>query len=244
MKYELYNDDCMAWLERQPIDSFQAICTDPPYGLVEFSASEVKKMRQGRGGVWRIPPKLNGHQRAPLPRFSVLSKKQREAIEDFFVAWGSECLRVLVPGSHVLVASNSTIAHYVQMGMAEAGYEVRGTIIRAYWTFRGGDRPKNAEKEFPEVSVTPRGEYEPWLLFRKPLSESTVAANLKRWGTGALRRPDKDHPVTDVIHSGKTPKNEEAIINHPCLKPQAFLRTVVRLLLPLGKGCVLDPFMR
>ena len=29
---------------------------------------------------------------------------------------------------------------------------------------------------------------------------------------------------------------------HPSLKPQAFLRQVVRALLPLGEGIVLDPF--
>lgn len=75
------------------------------------------------------------------------------------------------------------------MGMTEAGFEVRGTVIRAYWTIRGGDRPKLAEKEFPEVSVTPRGAYEPWLMFRKPISEKTVAQNLRKWGTGACAGP-------------------------------------------------------
>src|SRR5207249_3178183 len=29
----------------------------------------------------------------------------------------------------------------------------------------------------------------------------------------------------------------------PCLKPQHFMRIIVRALLPLGKGMVLDPFM-
>jgi hypothetical protein len=27
-----------------------SFCTDPPYGLVEFSAAEVEKLRAGRGG--------------------------------------------------------------------------------------------------------------------------------------------------------------------------------------------------
>ncbi|MBO0869946.1 MAG: site-specific DNA-methyltransferase [Micromonosporaceae bacterium] len=30
--------------------------------------------------------------------------------------------------------------------------------------------------------------------------------------------------------------------NHPSLKPQAFLRHLVRAVLPLGEGRVLDPF--
>jgi len=115
--------------------------------------------------------------------------------------------------------------------------------MRLYFSFRGGDRPKNAEKEFPEVCVTPKGSYEPWMLFRKPISEKTVAGNLRRWQTGGLRRLSADKPLPDVIPSGRTPDREEAISDHPCLKPQHFMRILVRALLPLGEGVLLDPFM-
>jgi site-specific DNA-methyltransferase (adenine-specific) len=243
MPYELFNTDCVEWLRSRPENSIDAICTDPPYGLVEFSKEELIKLRSGKGGIWRIPPKMNGCVRSPLPRFSILTEKELQSIEAFFLAWGKEALRAVKPGAHVVIASNPTVAHYVQMGMTEAGFEVRGTVIRTYWTFRGGDRPKLAEKEYPEVSVTPRGAYEPWLMFRKPISENRVSENLIKWGTGALRRPSKDVPFSDVIHSGKTPKAEESIADHPCIKPQRFLRELIRALLPLGTGCVVDPFM-
>jgi site-specific DNA-methyltransferase (adenine-specific) len=127
--------------------------------------------------------------------------------------------------------------------MAEVGYEVRPAIIRPYFSFRGGDRPKNAEKEFPEVCVTPKGAYEPWMLFRKPLGAKTVAENLRKWKTGGLRRLSADKPLPEVIPSGRTPRREEAISHHPCLKPQHLMRIIVRALLPLGEGTVLDPFM-
>jgi len=32
---------------------------------------------------------------------------------------------------------------------AEAGFDVRGAIMRLYASFRGGDRPKGAERETP-----------------------------------------------------------------------------------------------
>lgn len=35
---------------------------------------------------------------------------------------------------------------------------------------------------------------------------------------------------------------ERALAPHPTLKPHAFLRQVVRAILPLGEGVVLDPF--
>ncbi len=127
--------------------------------------------------------------------------------------------------------------------MAESGYEVRTAIMRLYFSFRGGDRPKNAEREFPEVCVTPKGAYEPWMLFRKPIEEKTVADNLRKWKTGGLRRLSVDKPLPDSIPSGRTPDREEAISNHPCLKPQHFMRVLVRSLLPLGEGTLLDPFM-
>jgi hypothetical protein len=60
--------------------------------------------------------------------------------------------------------------------------------VELYYGFRGGDRPKNAEKEFLEVCVMPKGAYEPWMLFRKPLGKKTVAENLRKWKTGGLRR--------------------------------------------------------
>jgi site-specific DNA-methyltransferase (adenine-specific) len=119
----------------------------------------------------------------------------------------------------------------------------RGAGLYACLDFRGGDRPKLAEREFPGISVTPRGAYEPWLLSRKPISEKTVSENLRKWKTGALRRPSADDPFQDVISSSKTPQAEEAIADHPCLKPQRFLRQIIHALLPLGEGRVLDPFM-
>ncbi len=108
-------------------------------------------------------------------------------------------------------------------------------------TMRGGDRPKNAHEEFPEVSVMPRSMWEPWLLFRRPL-QGRVQDNLRKWKAGGLRRVSDNHPFGDVIKSHPTRATERAIAAHPSLKPQQFLRQVVRAVLPLGEGVVLDPF--
>ena len=62
-------------------------------------------------------------------------------------------------------------------------------------------------------------------------------------GTGGLRRLSTDKPLPDVIPSGRTPDREEAISDHPCLKPQHFMRILVRALLPMGEGVLLDAFM-
>ncbi|MEF8714131.1 MAG: DNA methyltransferase [Accumulibacter sp.] len=241
-RHELHHDNCFEWLKDQPPNSFHGVCTDPPFGIVEFLPHEMAKLRSGRGGVWRLPPTIGGSQRDPLPRFTTLSAQEREHVRCYFRELGEALLTVLVPGAHIIIAGTPMLQHLVQSGFAEAGYEVRGAILRLYRGFRGGDRPKNAETEFPDVCVTPRGCYEPWMLFRKPISERTVADNLRKWGTGALRRIGTDQPLPDVIQSGKTPQIEETVSNHPTLKPQHLLRILVRCLLPLGNGRILDPF--
>lgn len=149
-----------------------AIVTDPPYGLHEYTGEQQRKLRAGKGGVWRIPPSFDGHRRSPLPRFTTLDESQLGEIREFFVAWGKVAHRVLVPGANVVVASNP-------------------------------------------------------LVFRKPL-EGRVQDNLRKWKTGEFRRPRDEKPFGDVIASAPTRRAEKALAPHPSLKPQAFLRQLVR----------------
>ena len=237
----LIHGDCFEWLGNAPTNSIEAVVTDPPYGLVEYSEEEQEKLRKGRGGVWRIPPSFDGNKRAPLPRFTVLSRDDIGELERFFSAWARSLFPVLVPGAHVLIASNPLLSFVVAGAVTRSGFERRGEIIRLTMTMRGGDRPKAAHTEFAEISVMPRSMWEPWLIFRKPI-EGRVQDNLRRWKTGGFRRPSKDQPFGDVISSAPTRKAERTLAPHPSLKPQAFVRRIVRAVLPLGEGTVLDPF--
>ena len=201
-------------------------------------------MRSGRGGVWRLPPNIGGSQRKPLPRFTVLTDTQLQALSAFFEDWGRLLNPVLVPGAHVLIASNPLISPWVQTAMYKAGFEIRGQILRLYRTLRGGDRPKNREGDFPHLQTSLRAAHEPWLLFRKPLEKGlTVGENLEKWHAGALRRRDEATPFTDVIESSRTPKDERVIGRHPTQKPLRLLQLFVGLLTPYPHSTLLDPFM-
>ena len=123
---------------------------------------------------------------------------------NFFVEWARLTLKILVPGGHAFIASTPLLSDVLSSAMRSAGFERRGEIIRTVSTLRGGDRPKGAEKEFEEVSVMPKGMWEPWGLYRKPLAKRTVAENLRRWNAGALRRIGIDQPFCDLIESGRT----------------------------------------
>ncbi|MGH2460984.1 MAG: DNA methyltransferase [Chloroflexota bacterium] len=131
--YEIVNGDSFTWLASASANSVQAVVTDPPYGLIEYTPRELEKLRRGQGGVWRIPPSFDGHQRKPLPRFTVL--------------------------------------------------------------------------------------------------------------TGGLRRISATEPFKDLIYSAPARGVEREIAPHPSLKPQSFLRQIVRAALPFGGGVILDPFM-
>lgn len=238
---KLYCSDCFAWLAAREAETVHGVVTDPPYGLVEYCQTHKEKLRNGKGGVWRIPPSYDGNKRSPVPRFTTLAAQDIDRLVRFFIEWGKLVHRVLVPGGHVIVASQPLVSYAVGWAMVQAGFERRGEIIRLVTTLRGGDRPKNAHDEFPEVSVMPRGMWEPWLLFRKPL-DGTVRDNLRRWKTGGLRRPSAENPFGDVVKSSPTQPGERKLAPHPTLKPQAFLRPLVRAVLPLGEGVVIDPF--
>lgn len=238
---KLYVSDCMTWLAAQEANSIHAVVTDPPYGHREYTPVEQGKLRKGKGGMWRIPPAFDGHQRSPLPRFTVLDDDDKAFLKVFFKNFAKLLVRVLVPGGNVAIASNPLLAHLVSSALVAGGFEIRGSVVRLTMTMRGGDRPKNAHDEFSGVSVMPRSMWEPWVIARKPL-DGRVQDNLRAWKTGGWRRPSSVRPFGDVIRSGPTTQRERKIAAHPSLKPQSFLRQLVRASLPLGEGTVLDPF--
>ncbi len=240
--YSLFREDCLVWMEQQPENSVHAIVTDPPYGLKEYTQEEKKKLRARKGGIWRIPPALDGCVRSPVPRFTVLTAKDRKRLSAFFGDFAKRAWRILVPGGHLFIASSPLLSHLVYEPLMAVGFEKRGEVIRLVQTLRGGDRPKNAHEEFPDVTVMPRSCWEPWGIFRKAC-EGRVQDNLRKWKTGGLRRVSPDAPFSDVIPSAPTRAEERDIAPHPSLKPQAFMRQIVRASLPLGSGVVLDPFM-
>jgi site-specific DNA-methyltransferase (adenine-specific) len=236
--------DCFEWLSSIPVNSIHAIVTDPPYGVKEYEFDQIEKRSNGNGGIWRIPPSFDGSTRAPLPRFTALDRKERDSLRRFFFEWARVVVHALRPGGHVFIASNAFLSQLVFSALVDGGLEFRGELIRVVRTLRGGDRPKNAEEEFPGVSSLPRGCYEPWSILRKPMLPGMKLSDcLREFQTGGLRRTPDDKPFSDVISSERTPQPERDIADHPSLKPQSFLRQVVHAALPLGEGIIVDPFM-
>jgi len=254
MGYDLHQGNAFQILQDEyDQNSIHAVVTDPPYGVVEFETANVEKMRDGTGGVWRIPPELDGSERKPLPRFTVLSEDDKDKLRTFFRTFGESVERVLRPGGHVFVATTQLLMHEVSQQLDAAGLERRDVLVRETKTLRGGDRPKGAHEQYDMVSSMPRVYWEPWLLYRKPLN-GRLQDTLAEWQTGGLRRESGDRPFTDLLEDGKTPRSETEIVEnahpdqetaeaHPNLKPQSLMRELCHAALPLQEGVILDPFM-
>src|SRR3990170_1197779 len=136
---KLYHTDCLDWLGQQQPETIHAVVTDPPYGMLEYSPEHLGKMRNGRGGVWRIPPTIGGSKRAPLPRFTVLSNSDVDALRKYFNTWAQRLMPALVPGAHVIVASSPLLSYVLSDAVLQAGFEKRGEVVRLVRTLRGGD---------------------------------------------------------------------------------------------------------
>lgn len=125
----------------------------------------------------------------------------------------------LRPGGHLVFQTYpSDFSHATWC--VNAGLEVRGTIRRIE---PKSDVHIDVVEGFPEVQSGICSLNDPWRLARKPC-EGTVAENLRLHKTGGLRRISDQQPFGDVIEDDR----------------RCFLVRVVRALLPLGEGTVLD----
>jgi site-specific DNA-methyltransferase (adenine-specific) len=86
----------------------------------------------------------------------------------------AECLRVIRPGGHALVWALPRTSHWTATAWEDAGWQVRDRLAHLF----GGGFPKNRNALKPAV--------EDWWLFRRPLAEGTVAANVLAHGVGGL----------------------------------------------------------
>lgn len=138
----------------------------------------------------------------------------------FFYRVGREMLRILKPGGHIVMFNGTRTYHHMVCGLEDAGFEVRDQMAWLYgsgFTKKGYIRDSNGDMVEKGWAGQIKPAQEPILLARKPLSEPSVALNMKRWGVGALNidgcrveyenDADKPKPVfggrKGVAHDGK-----------------------------------------
>lgn len=175
--YELCTGDSLEVLRGLPDNSVDSLVSDPPAGIAFMG----KEWDTDKGGK---------HQ---------------------WVAWFTEIMleayRVLKPGAHGLLWSLPKTSFWTAWALDEAGFEIRDNIVnhingqgfpKGQNISKAIDKQAGAECEVVTAPATEEAEewdgwgttlkpsQEIWWLVRKPLSGNTIAANVLKWGVGAL----------------------------------------------------------
>lgn len=93
-------------------------------------------------------------------------------------------LRVLRPGGHLLAFGGTRTYHRMACAIEDAGFEVRDCLAWMYGS--GFPKSKNLDGAWDGWGTALKPAFEPIVMARKPLGERNVAANVERWGTGAV----------------------------------------------------------
>ena len=271
----IINGDCIEEMQKL-IDQgvhVDAVVTDPPYHLQSIvdrfgktSLSDNTKTSE------RARARGDGYARMSAGGFMGQEWDGGDIAfraETWRLAW-----ELLKPGGHLLAFSASRNYHRMAVAIEDAGFEIRDQMM---WLYGSGfpkshNIGKNVDKTLGNVGKNEwegwgtalKPAHEPIAVGRKPISESTVAKNVLKHGTGAINidasRVESDEDVegrfpANIMHDGlqqdwarffycpKVSKKERGENNkHPTVKPQELMKYLVRLVTPKG-GTVLDPFM-
>lgn len=91
---------------------------------------------------------------------------------------------VLKPGAHLVAFSATKGYHRMVCAIEDAGFEIRDMVP---WLFGTGfPKSHNLEGEWEGWGTALKPAIEPIVLAQKPISEGSIAANVARWGVGAL----------------------------------------------------------
>jgi site-specific DNA-methyltransferase (adenine-specific) len=169
----LHAGDCLEVLASLPENSIDAVVTDPPYHFTSivkrFGSPDAAPAQFGSDGAFArasrgfMGKEWDGGDIAFRP-------------DTWALIW-----RVLKPGGHMVAFGAPKNYHRLACAIEDSGFEIRDCL---QWIF-GTGFPKSHNLE-GGLGTALKPAYEPIVLARKPLSEKTVAANVLRWGTGAL----------------------------------------------------------
>jgi site-specific DNA-methyltransferase (adenine-specific) len=172
-KVTLLRGDCLELLPTLEEGSIDSCVTDPPYHLTSITkrlgSKDAAPIQFGSDGAYARASK------------GFMGKQWDGGDIAFRPEVWAEVLRVLKPGAHLLAFSGTRTYHRMACAIEDAGFEIRDQIGWCY----GSGFPKSHNIGNGWGSAL-KPAWEPIVLARKPLSESSIAANVLKHGTGGI----------------------------------------------------------
>jgi site-specific DNA-methyltransferase (adenine-specific) len=180
MSYQLLCGDCLEELKKLPDNSIDSCVTDPPYHLTSIVKRFGKtRLEDNTRTSARVRDRTDGYARLVATGF--MGKTWDGGDIAFQADLWREVWRVLKPGAHLAAMGATRGYHRMACAIEDAGFEVRDSLM---WIYGTGFPKSHKVGEGWGTALKPA--FEPIVLARKPLSEKTVAANVLKWGTGAI----------------------------------------------------------
>jgi len=138
---KIHCGDCIEHMKQMPENCVDAIITDPPYGL-EFMGKDWDKFKEGKNIAGGTTGKNTPFGRSkPLNSVYQYTNEQKYQMQNFFLEFGKEAIRVLKHGGFLLMFGGTRTYHRLVCGIENAGFEIRDTIMWLY----GSGFPKSLD---------------------------------------------------------------------------------------------------
>ena len=178
MSARIIHGDCIKVLRDLAREALlvDAVVTDPPYHLASIvsrlGAPDASPIQSGATGVYARGSKGFMGQQWDGGDVAFRPETWRRIFD------------VMKPGAHLIAFSATKGYHRMVCAIEDAGFEIRDMVPWLYGT--GFPKSHNQAGEWEGWGTGLKPAIEPVALAQKPISESSIEANLARWGVGAL----------------------------------------------------------
>lgn len=175
----LYRGDSLEVLDALPESSVDSVVTDPPYHLTSI-VKRFGSTSQSDDTVTSDRARRGADGMARLSR-GFMGKVWDGGDVAFRPEIWTKVLRVVKPGGYLLAFGGTRTYHRLAVAIENAGFEVRDAIM---WHYGQGFPKSHDAGNGWGTALKPATEI--ICMARRPLSEASVADNVRRWGTGAI----------------------------------------------------------
>lgn len=174
---------------------FDAVICDPPYHLSIARRFGGKRAAALKGGE----PGSDNPYRTVATGF--LGQVWDGGDIAFDVETWHAAYAVLKPGGHLVAFGGPRTFHRLAVAIEDAGFEIRDQIM---WLFGSGfPKSLNLRGKHAGRGTALKPGYEPIIIARKPLAETSVGSNIVRFGTGAMNIDACRIPTSEWIEQGR-----------------------------------------